>query len=62
MPSLSGPGSISVAIATSAQIPNDKIVLANAIRIIGIALAYDLHRMAGPPRFDALQPTFSSRC
>jgi multiple antibiotic resistance protein len=37
MPSLSGPGSISVVLATSAQIPNDKIVVGNIVVLIGIA-------------------------
>ena len=37
MPSLSGPGSISVVLATSAQIPNDKMVVGNIVVLIGIA-------------------------
>jgi multiple antibiotic resistance protein len=38
MPSLSGPGSISVVLTVSSQIPDDKIVIGNVIILIGIAL------------------------
>ena len=38
MPSLAGPGSISVVLATSAQIPDDKMLIANIILLIGIGV------------------------
>lgn len=69
MPSLSGPGSISVVLATSAQIPNDKMFLGNIIVLIGIALtaftawlvlrgAIFLVRFLGPTGIDALTRIF----
>lgn len=38
MPSLSGPGSISVVLTASAQIPDNMVVLGNFIVIVGIAI------------------------
>jgi multiple antibiotic resistance protein len=38
MPSLAGPGSISVVLATSAQIPDEKMVIGYVIVLIGIAI------------------------
>ncbi len=69
MPSLSGPGSISVVLATSAQIPDDKIVLGNIIMLIGIGLttliawivlrgSFVLVRFLGPTGIDALTRIF----
>jgi len=69
MPSLSGPGSISVVLATSAQIPNDKMFIGNIIVLIGIALtaftawlvlrgAIFLVRFLGPTGIDALTRIF----
>lgn len=69
MPSLSGPGSISVVLATSAQIPEDKTVIGSVIVLIGIALttliawlvlrgAIFLVRFLGPSGIDALTRIF----
>jgi multiple antibiotic resistance protein len=69
MPSLSGPGSISVVLATSAQIPDDKMVLGNVIVLIGIALttvfawlvlrgSVLLVRFLGPTGIDAMTRIF----
>jgi multiple antibiotic resistance protein len=69
MPSLSGPGSISVVLATSAQIPDDKIALGNVIVLIGIALttlftwlvlrgSILLVRFLGPNGIDAMTRMF----
>lgn len=69
MPSLSGPGSISVVLATSAQIPDDQTALGNIIVLIGIAAttlitwlvlrgAIFLVRFLGPTGIDALTRIF----
>jgi multiple antibiotic resistance protein len=69
MPSLSGPGSISVVLATSAQIPDDRILLGNIIMLIGIGLttlitwlvlsgSFVLVRFLGPSGIDALTRIF----
>lgn len=69
MPSLSGPGSISVVLATSAQIPDDRIALGNVIVLIGIALttlfawlvlrgSIILVRFLGPNGIDAMTRMF----
>jgi multiple antibiotic resistance protein len=69
MPSLSGPGSISVALTASAQIPQDNVVLGNLIVIIGIALttliawfvlrgATLFTRFLGPSGIDAMTRIF----
>ncbi|MCI4677288.1 MarC family NAAT transporter [Rhodoblastus acidophilus] len=69
MPSLSGPGAISVVLATSAQIPNDRIVLGNIVVMIGIAVtafiawlvlrgSIYLVRFLGPTGIDALTRIF----
>jgi multiple antibiotic resistance protein len=69
MPSLSGPGSISVVLATSAQIPDDQTALGNIIVLIGIAAttfiawmvlrgAILLVRFLGPTGIDALTRIF----
>jgi len=69
MPSLSGPGSISVVLATSAQIPDDKVLLGNIIVLAGIAIttlitwlvlrgAIYLVRFLGPTGIDALTRIF----
>ena len=69
MPSLSGPGAISVVLATSAQIPDDKILLGNIIMVIGIGLttvtawlvlsgSFFLVRFLGPSGIDALTRIF----
>ncbi|MGO9945005.1 MAG: MarC family NAAT transporter [Rhodoblastus sp.] len=69
MPSLAGPGSISVVLATSAQIPGDRIVLGNIIVLVGIGVAtliawlvlrgsFFLVRFLGPSGIDALTRIF----
>jgi multiple antibiotic resistance protein len=69
MPSLSGPGAISVVLATSAQIPNERIVLGNIVVMIGIAVtafiawlvlrgSIYLVRFLGPTGIDALTRIF----
>ncbi|WP_294532683.1 MarC family NAAT transporter [uncultured Rhodoblastus sp.] len=69
MPSLSGPGSISVVLATSAQIPDDRLLLGNIIMLIGIGLttliawlvlsgSFVLVRFLGPTGIDALTRIF----
>jgi multiple antibiotic resistance protein len=69
MPSLSGPGAISVVLATSAQIPNDRIVIGNLVVMLGIAAttliawlvlrgAIFLVRFLGPSGIDAMTRIF----
>ncbi len=69
MPSLSGPGSISVVLAASAQIPNDRMIIGNIVVLIGIAAttliawlvlrgAILLVRFLGPTGIDALTRIF----
>ena len=69
MPSLAGPGAISVVLAASAQIPNDRILLGNLVILIGIALtslitwlvlrgAIYLVRFLGQTGIDALTRIF----
>jgi multiple antibiotic resistance protein len=69
MPALSGPGSISVVLTISSQIPNDKIVIGNIIILIGIALtslfawlvlraSAVFVRFLGPSGIDALTRIF----
>jgi multiple antibiotic resistance protein len=69
MPSLSGPGSISVVLATSAQIPDERLLLGNIIMLIGIGLttiiawlvlsgSFVLVRFLGPTGIDALTRIF----
>jgi multiple antibiotic resistance protein len=69
MPSLSGPGAISVVLTVSSQIPDDKIVIGNVIILIGIAVttlfalailrgSTLLVRFLGPTGIDALTRIF----
>lgn len=69
MPSLSGPGSISVVLAASAQIPDNYLVIGNIVVIIGIAAttllswlvlrgSVYLVKFLGPAGIDALTRIF----
>lgn len=69
MPSLSGPGSISVVLAASARIPDDKEIAGHLIILIGIALTAAIAwlvlrtsasfvRLLGPTGIDALTRIF----
>jgi multiple antibiotic resistance protein len=69
MPALSGPGSISVVLTISSQIPDDNILIGNVIILIGIALtslfawlvlraSAVFVRFLGPSGIDALTRIF----